>query len=169
MHIMALDNLISVSFTPDELTQITTALQQIDTVLQGKAVNLTPDERRQYGSIADRNKTLVDKCKTYMEQAPDTLPPTIDKTEFDADYTARQQLDTPLKHLNRITEKITDTKILLDHDNYNCAIAYYRYIKCLSAQNQPGTSSIYADLRKHYQAKGSNTGSTDTTTSPDNP
>lgn len=123
---MALDNLISISFATDELVQITTALQQITTVLQGKAINLTPAERKQYGSIADRNKVLVDKCKTYMEQAPDTLPPTIDKAEFDADYATRQQLEIPLKHLNRIAEKITDTKILLDHDNYNCAIAYYR-------------------------------------------
>ena len=63
---MALDNLLSVSFTSEELTKITTAIEQINTVLSGKVVNLTPEERKQYGSIADRNKLLVDKAKFYM-------------------------------------------------------------------------------------------------------
>ena len=52
---MALDNLISVSFTDEELTKISTAIEQINTILKGKAINLTPEDRRQYGSIADRN------------------------------------------------------------------------------------------------------------------
>ena len=50
---MALDNLISVSFTDEELTKISTAIEQINTILKGKAINLTPEDRRQYGSIAD--------------------------------------------------------------------------------------------------------------------
>lgn len=149
---MALDNLISVKFTEDELQKLNSAIQQINQVLQGKAINLSPEERKQYGSIADRNKVLVDKCKHYMEQDAETLPRTIDKTEFDADYNARQQLEAPLKALSRIVEKISDTKILLDHDNFHNAIAYYRYIKYLSSQNEPGTTSIYQDLKKHYQS-----------------
>ncbi|WP_018676053.1 hypothetical protein [Riemerella columbina] len=152
---MALDNLISIRFTDQELQTLNTAIQQINQVLQGKVINLSPEERQQYGSIADRNKVLVDKCKHYMEQDTETLPRTIDKTEFDADYHARQQLDIPLKALSRIVEKMSDTKILLDHDNFHSAIAYYRYIKYLSSQNEPGTTSIYQDLKKHYQSASS--------------
>ncbi|WP_339696821.1 hypothetical protein [uncultured Marixanthomonas sp.] len=121
---MALDNLISISFTEAELEQINQNIAQIKQVLEGKVVNLTPEECQQYGSVADRNKILVNKCKDYMEQAPETLPGTVEKTEFDADYVARKQLESPFHELNRIAEKLNDTKILLDHDNFHNAIAY---------------------------------------------
>lgn len=148
---MALDNLIHIEFTDDEVKKINDAIAQINGVLENKAVNLSPEERRQYGSIADRNKLLVDKVKYYIEQAPETLPRTFDKTEFAADYKARTQLEAPLKALVRVMEKIRDTKTLLDHDNYNAAVNYYRYIKYLSSQNEPGTTSIYQDLKKQYR------------------
>lgn len=148
---MAIDNLISISLTDDEVASINTAIESINTVLKGKVINLTPDERRQYGSIADRNKILVDKCKAYMEQAPETIPSVINKAEFDKDYLARQQMELPLRQLLRVIEKLQDTKTLLDHDNYGAATAYYRYIKYLSVQNEPGTTTIYTDLKQHYK------------------
>lgn len=53
---MAFENLIQVTFTDKELTKIDSALQSIETVLKGKTVKLSPDERRQYGDIAGQNK-----------------------------------------------------------------------------------------------------------------
>ena len=147
---MALDNLISVSFTDEELTKISTAIEQINTILKGKAINLTPEDRRQYGSIADRNKLLVDKAKFYMEKAPHTVPKTIDKAEFDHDYAARGQVETPLRELTMVAETLRDTKTLLDYDNLQVAQAYYRYVKFLADQNEPGTTTIYQDLKQHY-------------------
>ncbi len=147
---MALDNLISVSFTSEELTKISAAIEQINTVLKDKAINLTPEDRRQYGSIADRNKLLVDKAKFYMEKAPTTVPKTIDKAEFDRDYAARGQVEGPLRELTMVAEKLRDTKTLLDYDNLQVAQAYYRYVKFLAEQNEPGTTTIYQDLRQHY-------------------
>ena len=147
---MALDNLISVSFTSEELTKISAAIEQINTVLKDKAINLTPEDRRQYGSIADRNKLLVDKAKFYMEKAPTTVPKTIDKAEFDRDYAAREQMETPLRELTMVAEKLRDTKTLLDYDNLQVAQAYYRYVKFLADQNEPGTTTIYQDLKQHY-------------------
>ncbi len=148
---MALDNLISVTFTQEELTQLSDAIQSMANVLEGKVINLSPEERVQYGSIADRNKVLVDKCKAYMEQASETLPRTIDKAEFDRDYMAREQLERPLRQLKRLIEKLQDTKTLLDHDNLQAALTYYRYVKYLAGENEPGTTSIYQDLKQHYR------------------
>ena len=151
---MALDNLLSVSFTSEELTKITGAIEQLNTVLSGKVVNLTPEERRQYGSIADRNKLLVDKAKFYMEKAPQTVPKTVDKAEFDRDYAAREQLETPLRELSMVAEKLRDTKTLLDFDNLQAALSYYRYVKYLASQNEPGTTTIYQDMKLHYPGGG---------------
>ena len=154
---MAIDNLISVEFTDQELTKLGNALNEIAQVFSGKVINLTPEERKQYGSIGDKNKIFVDKCKAYMEQDPTTVPNTLDKHEFDKDYKARQQMEEPLKKLSRITEMLMDTKILLDFDNYNGSLSYYRYVKFLATQNTPGITSIYEDLRQHFEkaAKGS--------------
>ena len=160
---MAIDNLISISLTDDEVASISTAIESINTVLKDKVLNLTPDERRQYGSIADRNKILVDKCKAYMEQSPHTIPNIIDKTEFDKDYIAREQMEQPLRQLRGVVEKLQDTKTLLDHDNYVAATSYYRYIKFLSTQNEPGITSIFTDLKQHYmhRSTASDTGTSD--------
>ena len=154
---MAIDNLISVEFTDQELTKLGNALNEIAQLLSGKVINLTPEERKQYGSIGDKNKIFVDKCKAYMEQNIDTLPKTIDKHEFDKDYKARQQIEEPLRKLLQLAEMLSDTKILLDFDNYNGSLSYYRYVKFLATQNTPGITSIYEDLRQHFEraAKGS--------------
>ena len=154
---MAIDNMISVEFTDQELTKLGNALNEVMQLLSGKVVNLSPDERMQYGSIADKNKVFVDKCKAYMEQDPTTVPNTLNKHEFDKDYKARQQMEEPLRMVLRIAEMLSDTKILLDFDNYNGSISYYRYVKFLATQNTPGITSVYEDLRQHFEraAKGS--------------
>lgn len=151
---MALDNLISIKLTPEQLEKMENAIAQMNEAFAWLSVNLTPEERRQYGRIADRNQVLVDKIKNYLEQYPNTQPPSFDKDEFEADYKARLQLAKPIRALRGILEKIQDTKTLLDHDNYTAAIAYYRYVKYLSSVNEPGVTHIYQDLRKHYQNAG---------------
>ena len=52
-----------------------------------------------------------------MEKAPQTMPRTIDKAEFDRDYAARTQIEAPLRELTIVAEKLRDTKTLLDFDN----------------------------------------------------
>ena len=92
-----------------------------------------------------------------MEQDPATVPNTLNKHEFDKDYKAPQQMEEPLRMVLRIAEMLSDTKILLDFDNYNGSISYYRYVKFLATQNTPGITSIYEDLSQHFEraAKGS--------------
>ncbi|MFK8264962.1 hypothetical protein [Capnocytophaga cynodegmi] len=150
---MALDNVISVEFSSEELKKINDALTAIEQVMKDKSVNLTPDERQQYGRIADRNKLLVDKCKAYMELNPQTLPPTLDKAEFDKDYQARTQIDPIMKRIAVLQTIFSDMKTLLDFDNFNASVSYYRYVKYLSMQNAPGMTAIYSDLKTHYQSR----------------
>lgn len=147
---MALDNLISLSFSSDELKAIDEAIKTIQTALTGKMINLTPDERQQYGRIAEQNKLFVNKAKNYMEQYPNLIPTFIDKAEFDRDYAAREQIEQRLQLLNSLNEQFTDTKTLLDHDNYHNAISFYRNIRYLSGENVPGTNVIYADMKQFF-------------------
>ncbi|AYZ13076.1 hypothetical protein EGY05_14545 [Chryseobacterium arthrosphaerae] len=151
---MALDNLISLSFTTEELSKLDQALQTIGTVLSGKTINLTPEERQQYGSIAEQNKLFVNKVKTYMEQYPQYVPNFLDKAEFDKDYLGREQVEQRFQRMSSLTEQLSDTKVLLDHDNYHNAITFYRNLKFLSGENVPGTNVIYEDMKQFFVTTG---------------
>ena len=147
---MALENLISVEFTNAELAQLDTAFNTIQSVLQGKTINLTPEQRQQYGSIAEQNKLFVNKAKSYMEQYPEYVPPFLDKSEYDKDFEARQQLESRMQKMNSLTEQLSDTKILLDFDNYHNSLTFYRNVKYLSSENVPGTNVIYDDMKQFF-------------------
>lgn len=151
---MALENLISIEFTAAELATLDTALNSIQAVLAGKVVNLTPAQRQQYGSIAEQNKLFVNKAKQYMEQYPEYVPTFLSKSEFDKDYTARVQLEAPAARLKSLSEQIADTKIMLDHDNYFNALTFYRNIRFMSAENVPGMTTIYTDMKQFFMSSG---------------
>lgn len=155
---MAFENLISVQFSDAELAQLDTALSTIAQVLQGKTVNLTPEQRQQYGSIAEQNKLFVNKAKNYMEQYPEHVPGFLDKAEFDRDFSARTQIEQRLQRLANLTEQLGDTKILLDHDNWYNALTFYRNIKFLSGEDAPGTTTIYRDMKQFFVAGNSPVG-----------
>ncbi|WP_452600805.1 hypothetical protein [Pontimicrobium sp. MEBiC06410] len=144
---MALENLISVSFTEQELTDLDTHLTGIQTVLNGKTVNLTTDQRQQYGRIANQNKLIVDKAKNFMEQHPNWIPNFLDKAEFDNDYTARQQIESRVQLLENLAQQLIDTKTLLDHDNYTNALSFYRMVRFLAGENEPGAQAVYSDMK----------------------
>lgn len=158
---MALDNLISLSFSKSDLETIDKALQDIQTVLKGKTINLTPDQRQQYGRIAEQNKLFVNKAKSYMEQYAQHVPGFLDKAEFDRDYIAREQIEQRLQLLDSLTEQLSDTKVLLDHDNYHNAISFYRSIRYLSEENVPGTNVIYEGMKQFFVV-GQTSGQTQT-------
>ena len=153
---MAFQNLISIAFTEAELQSIDKALADIATALAGKTVNLTPAERQQYGSIAEQNKLFVNKAKVLMEQNPQHIPSFMDKTEFDKDYDARVQIEDRLQMLKGLTEQLSDTKVVLDHDNYFNALSFYRNIRFLSKENIPGSTSLYEEMKQFFVRTPSN-------------
>ena len=56
-----------------------------------------------------------------------------------------------MQRLASLTEQLSDTKILLDHDNYHNAITFYRNIKYLSGENAPGTTTLYQDMQQFFK------------------
>ncbi len=144
---MALENLIGVTFSDKELHQLTHGIQAIREVLSGKTINLTPEQRGQYGRIANQNKLIVDKAKSYMEQHPDWVPRFVDKEEFDRDYETRQQIEAHVQMLENLSQQLIDTKTLLDYDNYANALSFYRAMRYLAGENEPGAKTVYKDMK----------------------
>ena len=144
-------NLARVVFTPAELRTIDDAITSIEAILQGKTLHLTPEERRQFGQIAESNKLFVNKAKELMDNYPQFIPNFLDKAEFDRDYESRAVIETRLTRLAHITEQLEDTKIGLDNDNYFNAITFYRNVKFLSAENVAGIKTIYEELKQFFK------------------
>ncbi len=147
---MAFENLISIQFTETELAQLDVAMASIAQVLRDKTINLTPEQRQQYGRIAEQNKLFVNKAKEYMEQNMQHVPAFIDKAEFDQDFQARTQIESRITQLQGLVEQLSDTKTLLDHDNYHNAITFYRNIRFLSQENVPGTTTLYEGMKQFF-------------------
>ena len=153
---MALDNLISVTYTDDDVNAVKDCTNGIKTVLKGKTTSITPEERQQYGRIANKNKLIVDKAKLYMEENPNWIPGFLDKEEFDRDYDARQKVEVMVTYMENIMQQLLDTKTLLDHDNYNNTLSFYRYMRYLANENEPGAGQVYRDMKELFSRAAKN-------------
>ncbi len=143
-------NLISVTFTEEELKQLDDAIKVIESIITPKTSRLSPEERKQFGRIAEQNKLFVNKTKVYMEEYPQYVPPFLDKAEFDRDYEARGIIEKRLMRLERITNALESSKILLDNDNYSNALTFYRNIKFLRQENMPGAEAMAETLSSFF-------------------
>jgi len=152
---MSLKNLISVGYTQEEVDQINQHLAGIQEIIKGKVINLSPEERQQYGRINDRTENWIVKVDSHMKQRPELVPFYINKEEFDKDMEARNKMKPILNSIASLQESLDDTSKLLSHDIYNTAISYYRNIKIIDQQDVPGTTTIYEDLKSQFPGRPS--------------
>ena len=152
---MALDNLISVSFTEEELTQFDEALTVIENIIKSKAVvSLTPEQRRQYGRVAYEMEVWLYSVDSYMKQANNFIPSFVDMNEHTADLTAHRALNPRIERVNLLLQAMQDTNLLLGTDIYNSSMAYYRTVREGAKSNASGAPVIYADLKRQFASKG---------------
>lgn len=147
---MALDNLVSVSFTPQELADMDTALTSLETILHGKVINLTPEERRRYAAVSTEMMPWIQKCRRYMSQIPSIVPGYINLTELDADLRARSDIISRLSRSRSILESLDDTWLLLGSDVLTNCLAFYRSVREAAKSNVPGSTGIYQDLAQQF-------------------
>lgn len=147
---MALDNLISVVIPQGTIDQINQLFEQIDTLIAPFVINLTPDERTEFGRIRLENAQLPVKTLMYMNQLPNVVPSYLDLTEFTNDQQSRVILENFIARASSLREKLDDTFILLGTDAYNACVLFYRALKTAAESNVPGATSAYEDLRQHF-------------------
>jgi hypothetical protein len=75
---MPFTNLNSTHLTEVEQTAISEAINSLRALLQPIAVNLTPEERKRYGSINELNKGIVNKAKSFNDTQPALSSPDVD-------------------------------------------------------------------------------------------
>jgi hypothetical protein len=147
---MALDNLISVTFTDNDLNRIDTALSEIEDVIKGKVINLTPKQRQLYGRVAYEMEVWVNKVDSYMQQDPQLVPPYIDRNEHEADLAAHRLLNPRIERVNSILQSMQDTNRLLGADILHNSLTYYRNLRESAKANAVGASVKYSDLKQQF-------------------
>ncbi|MFA8435693.1 MAG: hypothetical protein ACEPOZ_14330 [Marinifilaceae bacterium] len=147
---MKKNNLIQVTFSTEELETCKNHIEGLDQFASKNTPNLSNEDRRNFGSITQNNKLLIEKIKSLMEQYPERVPPFVDSKEFNKDYQARKQIEEILLQLDIIKRKLTDTKILLDYDNFQDALAFYRSIRYFASEYQNGAIPLYEQLKQYF-------------------
>ncbi|CAN5343147.1 hypothetical protein BH09BAC2_BH09BAC2_14930 [soil metagenome] len=151
---MGLDNLITFELTVEEVNAFDGALETIRSIIENKVINLTPDERKQYGKIGNRTENWIDKVKGYMDDNANLIPNYLNKAAYDLDFTARKTLQPRLNRLASIIESLDDTQKLISTDLYYNSLAFYHYLKNASEQNVPGSTVIMEDLKEQFPGGG---------------
>jgi hypothetical protein len=147
---MPFTNLENRHFTAAEKTSINGLLTQLETALANKTANLTPDERKKYGSINEQNKLIVNKVKDFRDSQPALSSPDVDWTEFLVDFDDRTFKQAVLTRIATLTDGIENSKILQDYDNYQAALTDYDYAKYKASANAQGFSQKVAEIAQFF-------------------
>ncbi|CAM1343778.1 hypothetical protein [Tenacibaculum amylolyticum] len=147
-------------FTSDEQTAISNALSPLETSLTSKLANLSPDERRQFGSINEQNKLVINKVKEYRENQPLLSSPDIDWDEFTRDFNSRTFIEMLFQRLNNLNTGLKNAKILHDWDNYQDTLTDYNYTKYKNGTAATGYEAKQNDLAQFFGKKTSTTNTT---------
>lgn len=152
---MAIDNLISVTFSAEELQQLDDHLAALESFLSSKCISLTPEQRRDFGRIGNKSENWLRKVMDYFQTQPQMIPSFVDAAETMRDYEARRAIQPRVARMEAIYDMLSDTNVLLGTDLYHSGVAFYRNIKLLSAQNVNGAKAIYEDLSAQFTGRAS--------------
>jgi hypothetical protein len=120
-------NIIQSQLSEADRTKINGLITDIEAALTGKTGVLSADERRRYGSVNEQNKLVVNKAREFQQNKPAMSAPDVDWTEFENDYQARAFLENCIDRLNAVVQKLENTKIMHDYDNFQDALRDYGY------------------------------------------
>lgn len=147
---MPLKDLIQNQLTAADKQAIDQHIAGILSVIAGKTISLSPEERQKYGSINEKNKLIVEKVKMYQQSHPQFNSAKVNWAEFDEDFNTRTYLEARIAQLQGITAQFNDNKTLHDYDNYQDALSQYRYVKYLASEDTPGIFPIQEDLQQFF-------------------
>ena len=151
---MPINNLNNAHLTEAQMNEIKTALSTLETALSALNVTLTPEERRTYGSVNEQNKLLINKVWDYRQNSPNLSQPDLDWAEFENDLKSRQFIENITHRVAAIVERLKNSKILHDYDNYQAALDDYAYTSYKAGSNAAGYETKMNELKQFFPRSG---------------
>jgi hypothetical protein len=103
-------------------------------------VDLSPEERKTFSRLGDRNLAFTRKTLDIATQTPEFLPRSYDLEELRRDLELFESLQTILLALTKLREFIDDTAVAAGGEAYVGALEVYRYAKANG--NLPGLDEL---------------------------
>ncbi len=147
-------NRISVSIPDDVITQVTTALNQVRTLLQPYLQSLTIDERHDLPKMSDKSFSFVSKVHDYSNSNPEFNPAFLDAVEFQKDFSTALALKPVFSFCEQLCGNIDDTMLLAGSEAYQAALAYYAGVQIAAKTGQHNAKPIYEDLHQRFAGMG---------------
>ena len=141
-------------FTEEEKVSVQKALTKLQTTLATKLANLTTYERKQFGSVNEQNKLIINKVKDYQKKQPNLASPDINWQEYLSDYDSRLFLQTSIKQLAELVRGMQNAKILHDWDNYQAALIDYNYTQYKNNSGANGYGTKLTELKQFLSRTG---------------
>ena len=151
---MPINNLNNNHLTNAQVTEILGAITALEFALSMLTVTLTPEERKTYGSVNEQNKLLVNKVWDFRQSSPNLSLPDLDWSEFENDYQSRQLMESIQNRLGALQERIKNTKILHDYDNFQSALEDYAYTSYKAGSQAPGYETKMLELKQFFNRAG---------------
>jgi hypothetical protein len=147
---MPFTNFDSRHFTEADKTAVGTALTALETSLLNKTANLDAAERKQYGSVNEQNKLIINKVKDYYETQPGLSSPDIDWAEFSDDFDTRSFIQSVILRLQSLADGLESAKMLHDWDNYQAALLDYDFSKYKAGTQVPGFKIKVSEIGQFF-------------------
>lgn len=154
---MALTNLNNTHLTSAQVNTANDALSQLEAALTLININLSPEDRRKYGSINEQNKLFVNKVYDYNKNQSALSAPEVDWEEFNRDQASRQNLESMISRLDNLITKLNNAKTLHDYDNYQAALTDYAYTAYKAGTASPGFETKQNDLKQFFSRSSKTT------------
>lgn len=153
---MAINNLSKTQLDPETAETLQTSLQGILDKLNPLGKSLTSEERRQFGSINERNKLITIKALDFHRQQPALQSPDVDWKAFDLSWETRSALVAIENLCYSILEVASDNRIIHDFDLYQMTLTDYDYTKykAESTAASGGYTFKFAELKQFFGSTG---------------
>ena len=157
---MPFENLNNVHYSAAEKTAVGTALTALETALTAKLRNLSPEERKRYGSINEQNKLIVNKALEFRNNQPALSSPDVDWVEFQSDFDSRAFIQDSIARLQNLLNGLGNNKILHDFDNYQAALTDYGFSQYKAGTKAAGFENKVAEMSQFFNRAGTTIGDT---------
>ena len=140
-------NLLSLSFTDEQLLAVDNALTALEAALPG-LISLTADQRKGIARMGPKSEAFCRQTLTVLAQNPQVIPPSIDLAEAQADLAALERLHPRLARLQSLNERAEDTDDALGSDVMAFALEGYALLK-VAGRNQ-GLEGLRKELSARF-------------------
>ncbi len=143
---------ISVEVTEQTLTEITEALNSIESKLPGLS-GLSEAERSSQMRLGDKNLAHVQKALAYADQNPALIPGFLEVSEWHKDVNLVVQLSEVQRQLLQLSRKIEDTAIIAGDEAYAAASAFYKSVIAAEQNGVAGAKAVKDDLATRFATR----------------